>query len=89
MDTAVDPQGGLLISDDQSGTIYRLSGPATPLATSPAKAAAGAQLYPNPSGGPATLDLTALPPVPTPSRCSTCWGAWCTPASRPAAPAPN
>ena len=62
VDTAVDPQGGLLISDDQSGTIYRLSAPAAPLATSAAKATAGAQLYPNPSGGPATLDLTSLPP---------------------------
>ena len=63
VDTAVDPQGRLFISDDQSGTIYQLTAPTTPLATSAAKAAATAQLYPNPSGtGPATLDLTALPP---------------------------
>ena len=63
VDTAVDPRGGLLISDDQSGTIYRLSAPAAPLATAPAASAASAQLYPNPAGaGPATLDLTALPP---------------------------
>ncbi len=63
VDTAVDPQGRLFISDDQSGTIYQLTAPAAPLATSPAKAAASAQLYPNPSGpGSATLDLTALPP---------------------------
>ena len=65
VDTAVDPQGRLFISDDQSGTIYQLTAPATPLATSAAKSAATAQLYPNPSGsGPATLDLTALPPGP-------------------------
>ncbi|TDN38468.1 sugar dehydrogenase [Hymenobacter sp. UV11] len=63
VDTAVDPQGRILISDDQSGTIYQLTAPAAPLATSAAKAVATAQLYPNPSGtGPATLDLTALPP---------------------------
>ena len=62
VDTAVDPQGGLLISDDQSGTIYRLSAPAAPLATSAATAAGRARLYPNPAGpGPATLDLTGLP----------------------------
>ena len=63
VDTAVDPQGGLLISDDQSGTIYRLSAPAAPLATTPATAAVLARLYPNPAGASlATLDLTGLPP---------------------------
>jgi len=31
VDTAVDPQGGLLISDDQSGTVYRLTVPNAPL----------------------------------------------------------
>ena len=62
VDAAVDPRGGLLISDDQSGTIYRLSAPATPLAAAPAAGAAPARLYPNPAGaGPATLDLTSLP----------------------------
>ena len=66
VDTAVDPQGNLLISDDQSGTIYKLSSPIAPLAVTAAAApAAGAQLYPNPVGtGPATLDLTALPAGP-------------------------
>jgi glucose/arabinose dehydrogenase len=64
VDTAVDPQGKLFISDDQSGTIYQLTAPRAALATSPSvAAAAAAQLYPNPtSGGLATLDLTALPP---------------------------
>jgi glucose/arabinose dehydrogenase len=64
VDTAVDPQGKLFISDDQSGTIYQLSAPSAALAVAPSAAAAiGAQLYPNPnSTGPATLDLTALPP---------------------------
>lgn len=66
VDTAVDPQGKLFISDDQSGTIYQLAGPAQALATAgPAAAAATAQLYPNPSGaGPATPDLAALPAGP-------------------------
>jgi glucose/arabinose dehydrogenase len=64
VDTAVDPQGKLFISDDQSGTIYQLSAPSAALAVAPSVAAATvAQLYPNPAnGGPATLDLTALPP---------------------------
>ncbi|WP_210518539.1 T9SS type A sorting domain-containing protein [Hymenobacter terricola] len=31
VDTAVDPQGNLLISDDQSGTIFKLSSAITPL----------------------------------------------------------
>jgi glucose/arabinose dehydrogenase len=63
VDTAVDPQGRLFISDDQSGTIYQLSGPATPLAAaSPAAGLASAQLFPNPAGpGPTTLDLASLP----------------------------
>ena len=62
VDTAVDPQGRLFISDDQSGTIYQLSGPAAPLAAAAGRAAAAIQLYPNPSGaGPALLDLTGLP----------------------------
>lgn len=62
VDVAVDPQGQLLISDDQSGTIYQLTAPATPLATAPGGASpAAAQLYPNPTGaGPATLDLSGL-----------------------------
>lgn len=34
VDTAVDPLGGLLISDDQSGTIFRLTGPVAPLPVS-------------------------------------------------------
>ena len=64
VDTAVDPQGHLLISDDQSGTIYQLTAPSTALAVAPGAAATPlAQLYPNPVGnGLATLDLTALPP---------------------------
>jgi glucose/arabinose dehydrogenase len=64
VDTAVDPQGRLFISDDQSGTIYQLSGPATPLATTPsAGGGAPVQLYPNPTAaGTTTLDLTGLPP---------------------------
>ena len=61
VDVAVDPQGRLLISDDQSGTIYQLTAPATPLAARSAAGAATAQVYPNPTGaGPATLDLTGL-----------------------------
>lgn len=63
VDTAVDLQGRLLISDDQSGTIYQLTAPSAALATAPAAGAALAQLYPNPVGaGAATLDLSALPP---------------------------
>ena len=66
VDTAVDPQGRLFISDDFSGTIYQLTGPSAVLAAaSPAAGAAVAQLYPNPAGpGPAVLDLTALPAGP-------------------------
>jgi hypothetical protein len=30
VDMAVDPSGAMLISDDQSGTIYKLTGPTTP-----------------------------------------------------------
>ncbi len=64
VDTAVDPQGRLFISDDQSGTIYQLSGPAGALAATPgASGSVPARLYPNPAvSGAATLDLTALPP---------------------------
>jgi hypothetical protein len=63
VDVAVDPQGRLLISDDQSGTIYQLTAPNAPLATAIGAARAGAaQLYPTLAGlGPTTLDLTALP----------------------------
>lgn len=62
VDTAVDPQGHLLISDDQSGTIYQLAAPNATLATHGATTPTLAQLYPNPAGGaPALLDLTALP----------------------------
>ncbi|QKG54559.1 T9SS type A sorting domain-containing protein [Hymenobacter sp. BRD67] len=63
VDTAVDPQGRLFISDDQSGTIYQLSAPAGALATAGAAAPASlARLYPNPtSAGATTLDLTGLP----------------------------
>jgi len=62
VDVAVDPQGALLISDDQSGTIYKLTAPASALAARPAANASLAQLYPNPAGrGPATLDASALP----------------------------
>jgi len=63
VDVAVDPQGRLLISDDQSGTIYQLTAPNAPLATAVGTARAGAaQLYPTLAGlGPTTLDLTALP----------------------------
>ena len=62
VDTAVDLQGHLLISDDQSGTIYQLTAPTSGLATSKAAPAATAQLYPNPTGADAaTLDLSALP----------------------------
>ena len=68
VDTAVDPQGRLFISDDLSGTIYQLTAPNAVLAAaSPAAAAAAAvaQLYPNPaSSGPTILDLTALPAGP-------------------------
>lgn len=66
VDTAVDPQGKLFISDDKSGTIYQLTAPAKALATAgPAASAATALLYPNPTGaGPATLDLAGLPAGP-------------------------
>jgi len=60
VDTAVDPQGRLFISDDQSGTIYQLSAPAAPLAAAGPASPAAAQLYPNPAGAAATLDLTGL-----------------------------
>jgi glucose/arabinose dehydrogenase len=61
VDVAVDPQGKLFISDDQSGTIYQLTAPAAPLATTPAATSLAIQVYPNPTGaGPATLDLTGL-----------------------------
>ena len=61
VDVAVDPQGALLISDDQSGTIYKLSAPAAALATRAGASTGLARLYPNPALGPATLDLAALP----------------------------
>jgi len=62
VDVAVDPQGALLISDDQSGTIYKLTAPAAALGARPAAGASLAQLYPNPAGrGPAQLDASALP----------------------------
>lgn len=62
VDVAVDGQGALLISDDQSGTIYKLTAPAAALGARPAASARLAQLYPNPAGrGPATLDASALP----------------------------
>ena len=62
VDVAVDAQGALLISDDQSGTIYKLTAPAAPLGARPGAEAALAYLYPNPAGrGAATLDLSALP----------------------------
>jgi glucose/arabinose dehydrogenase len=61
VDTAVDPQGRLFISDDQSGTIYQLTAPATPLAARGAASPAAAQVYPNPTSvGTTTLDLTGL-----------------------------
>jgi glucose/arabinose dehydrogenase len=61
VDVAVDSQGKLFISDDQSGTIYQLTAPATPLATKGAASTAAAQVYPNPTGaGATTLDLTGL-----------------------------
>ena len=61
VDTAVAPDGSLFISDDQSGTIYRLSAPAAPLATLPAASKALATLFPSPATGPATLDMSTLP----------------------------
>ncbi|MGI4835408.1 MAG: PQQ-dependent sugar dehydrogenase [Janthinobacterium lividum] len=62
VDVAVDAQGALLISDDQSGTIYKLTAPAAALAARLAASASLAQVFPNPAGsGPATLDLSALP----------------------------
>jgi len=63
VDVIADPQGNLLISDDQGGGIFKLTPPTTPLATAGAVASgAAAQVYPNPTGaGPATLDLAALP----------------------------
>ena len=65
VDVAVDPQGALLISDDYSGTIYKLTAPASLLATRPSAGASLARLYPNPtSAGTTTLDLAAVPAGP-------------------------
>ncbi|RZK58816.1 MAG: sugar dehydrogenase, partial [Hymenobacter sp.] len=62
VDVAVDPQGALLISDDYSGTIYKLTAPASLLATRTGAGASLAHLYPNPAGSStATLDLAAVP----------------------------
>ncbi|WP_206680722.1 T9SS type A sorting domain-containing protein [Hymenobacter polaris] len=62
VDVAVDAQGALLISDDQSGTIYKLTAPAAALGARASSSAATIHFYPNPAGsGPATLDLTGLP----------------------------
>jgi glucose/arabinose dehydrogenase len=90
VDTAVDPQGNLLISDDDSGTLYKLTyhSSAPPSATSAPPSATTMPAPPSATPAPPTASATTTSTPPTASATSVPPSATSVPPSATTMPAP-